>query len=420
MNKGDGNVVEFADVKKKSSRRLSCTMKNTSPAIANSIRRTVIAEIPTIAFAFDPKSDTNVDMDIRKNTSPLDNEFLGHRLSLVPIHFNEEETETFDPADYEFHLQVKNRSDEIISVTTKDIEVYNAEGEKYPDEFRERLFPPHEITGEYILITKLKPNMYDKDQGDEVDIVMRGSKNIAKVSSIWCPVSTVVMRTIMDPVVAERVLKERLKPANEESGPRTKEDVDSITRKFYSLEAERYFKANDRGEPNEYYFEVKTIGGLRCEYIVFKALRTLMNRFDDWHTRVAVEDLSLLQEDTNYWQLHINGEDYTLVNLLQSFIYDEYVQRRNSMVKYVGYYKPHPLQDDMIMKFRFDNTLADAISIVDFVKMVSKEIMKKLDGICMSWCTSAKLDKLGVAEVKRYMKTTKISVGGAENDDETQ
>jgi len=68
--------MKIANMKKVSDEVLTFTLKDSTPAFANALRRTMMAEIPVMAIE---------EADIYENTSSLFDEFIAHRLGLIPL-----------------------------------------------------------------------------------------------------------------------------------------------------------------------------------------------------------------------------------------------------------------------------------------------------------------------------------------------
>ena len=88
-------------------------VNNLNHSLLNSLRRLIITDIETLAFRTEYGIDS--DIQVHKNTSSLHNEFLTHRISLVPIHYNTKEIHSFDKDKYEFYIEV-SEGEEIDSI----------------------------------------------------------------------------------------------------------------------------------------------------------------------------------------------------------------------------------------------------------------------------------------------------------------
>jgi len=72
---GEGYKMEVTALEK-TREKISFVLKNTTIAFANALRRTILAEVPTLAIE---------DIEFRKNSSVLYDEVISHRLGLLPI-----------------------------------------------------------------------------------------------------------------------------------------------------------------------------------------------------------------------------------------------------------------------------------------------------------------------------------------------
>lgn len=149
-------------------------------ALANSLRRTMLAEVPTLAIDL---------VDIKVNTSVLADEFLAHRLGLVPL-----ESEDIDQLKYtrdctcEDHcekcsvtLQLKARcdSDETMNVYSSHLVVVSANTGL---NLGQPVIRDPQKKG--VLICKLKKHQ-------ELNITCIAKKGIAKEHAKWSPCAAI-------------------------------------------------------------------------------------------------------------------------------------------------------------------------------------------------------------------------------------
>ena len=326
----------------------------------NAIRRVILAEIPTIAIAYDPYKPKESDIQFVKNNSVLHNEFVGHRLSIVPLYFKAEEIDAYDPDQYKFVIHKKNTTTESIDVTTDDIRYENNYGTAKPIS---EIFPRDPLTKDPIIISKLKPNIMNPSNGEELHIVFSARKDIAKKHARWCAVSTCVYENTMD--------EERVKLARENI-------TDSkLLNAFDSIEKYRIFKTNKYGEPNSFKFTIVSECALTPKEILLNSVKVIRAKLA---ALVSEEGKYEVQKQNDLYIITVHEEDHTLGNLVQSYIYNKYV-RESSEIEYVGYYQPHPLESDIIFKLKPTPEKDGAFAFDKFSKGVAQEMMQSFDDI---------------------------------------
>ena len=92
---------------------------NSTSSFANAIRRCILDDVETIAFKTEPFHESHV--NIIENTSSLHNEFLLHRIGMIPINYPD--MQNFNPDKYRFVLDVENTSSKIIDITTQNFKI---------------------------------------------------------------------------------------------------------------------------------------------------------------------------------------------------------------------------------------------------------------------------------------------------------
>ena len=354
----------------KNSKKATFTFTKIDLSIVNSIRRIIIAEIPNVAIDFNVTDVNNQDFNIVANSCALHNEFLAHRISLLPICLSSDEIENFDRQQYKFILKVKNTTAETITVTSKDIKIYDAEEKLYSTEVHQRIFPKHYITGSYIILTKLKPNYYNLENGEEVNIEFFASKNTALTHARWSPVSQCSFINVIDTVAADQAFSIR-------SEGFEGEELDKLKKQFDTLEAFRHFKKNKYDEPSEFEMTIETECALTPEYLLQKSIDVLIDKIENFKTQLETITINKMLGSPNFYELEIKGETYTLVNVLQAMIYNLNMRGDNASstdLEFIGYYNPHPLDNKMVLKVK----LKSKIDVKEFLKTYCDEIQKLL------------------------------------------
>jgi len=161
--------------------RVDFKLSSVDLAFANSLRRTILAEIPTMAVDL---------VEVEKNTSVLPDEFLAHRLGLIPLNSKNcdqdvEYTRDCDCDNYcsrcsvTLTLHARCTSEEIMRVYSRDLIVSSERANEWvgspviadPD-------------GKGPLICKLR-------RGQELKLSCIAKKGIAKEHSKWAPTAAV-------------------------------------------------------------------------------------------------------------------------------------------------------------------------------------------------------------------------------------
>lgn len=334
-------------------------------SIVNAIRRIILSEIPNTAFAFDPYDQEKSGITIYSNTSSLHNEFLAHRISLIPLCFEENIIENFKPKKYRFVLKKHNTTTDIIPITTNDFEIYDENNEKYPESVKKMIFPMNPITKDHILITKLKPNLYNVAKGEDIDIECYASVNIAKEHARWSPVSKCTFHNSLDEKLVE-TMRKSVSP----------NDIN----KFETLDKYRYFIKNKYDEASSFEFEIETECRMKPVYLLRKSIILLKEKVEKFVIDLPTMDIEFSDITNNMCILRVK-DTHTLLNVLQSMIFNQTFRNippSSNPLNFIGYNQPHPLDSIMILKLVFKDYTSKE-GLIEFLKEQCRNIVSYLD-----------------------------------------
>lgn len=168
-------------------------LRNVSTSYANALRRIMIAEVPTMAIEF---------VTIFENTSPLHDEFVSHRLGMVPLYsaaadsFNYpaectcvETSEVCHLCSIKFSLSVKNEDQEILEVTTADLvsEQLTNDAQRSVRPVKYKLNLKDKVEERDVLLMKL-----GKKQELRLECIVK--KGVGKTHAKWSPVCVASMK----------------------------------------------------------------------------------------------------------------------------------------------------------------------------------------------------------------------------------
>lgn len=342
-------------------RHLNATFrfKDTNVTMANTLRRAILTLTPSIAFRTEPYEKSDVQISV--NTTPLVNEMIAHRIGFIPIAIRD--FVNFRPDLYEFVLDVKNATKNTVDVRASDFQVFrkNLENPLLPSEQvpTEQFFPPDPITGDTVLITRLRPQWNPTAPLEQLTLKARASLSTGTENIRYSPVTSVAYEYTRDtnPEHIESVFKNWLSQNKkvDDSSPIQSEQLEVYKREFNTMEIQRCFLTDVKGNPYDFTFHVESVGVQPIPMIVDAALAScigLVSKYLDLDT-VLPDTVRVLQADARYSAIDIffTNESHTLGNLLETHIVDHHIDGPNQpAVSYVGYKVPHPLRPEMFIR----------------------------------------------------------------------
>lgn len=389
---------EFEKTWDKNKTNVSFDLKNMNLSLVNAFRRTIIANVKSFGFRTEPYEKNQV--DILKNDTSFNNQIMCHRIGMIPIHITDE---TFNIEDYEFIIDEENNTNFPKVITSKDIKIRQISSNKFLSEKEcEKIFPKDPITGDHIIITKLKPsyniinykldkykNDLTRSQGKSYKFHMTAKACLSDgvENSRFSPCTAIshtykIDEAIVDSRRAEYVKSEIEKTKSKGLKPKTEEE---LIRFFDTTYRERCFYQNEEGEATEFVFNLESIGVLPPLVIFYRAINHLIKKIDSFIINLTSKNDNVIQIEPSPnlkdgYKIVVLDEDDTFGNLISEHLYERYCTGDDPELDIIGYKRVHPLEDKIFFNVNSSkNKSFDEITVI-FVDGC-KQVIKKLNSI---------------------------------------
>ena len=356
-------------------------------SMVNGIRRTILNDIPTVGIPQDQ-------IHIEKNETALHNEFMKHRISLIPLYLNPLEYKF----DYLFVLDVENKTDNVRVITTDDLKIYplksdivNKDGEfnksnydtssQISEKDKKNILKPYEIEGitSYIIITELK-NKTSIDEYQSLKLWFYPRIGTAKENALFNNISQCSYSYKEDPDLLKKAMVQDIEIHKIEG----QTNIKKFEKEFTNSYRQRYFHRNLLNEPFWYIFSIKSNHYFKSKQIFKNSLDILidkLNRCSD-NLKLITVDPSKSRYSVNIKEnraLHfmLNDENDTIGNILQTNIVDKI--NDSSLITFCGYKKIHPLEE--IIQLVIYHTLIDEMDDTSIISKVVFSLSDIIDGI---------------------------------------
>tara|TARA_B100000900_G_C20581988_1_gene717923 strand:+ start:1184 stop:2425 length:1242 start_codon:yes stop_codon:yes gene_type:complete len=335
-------------------------------SIVNSLRRILLSEIPCVAFRCDEGKTSDIKMEINNTSSH--NEFLLHRISLIPIFI--------DPfnynKDYLFQLQIKHDSKEPFLFVTSDMfEIYPLK-ESLEDvnlnildinnydltkplnkqEKKEIIRPFIYKDREYYnLITELKNTYSDNSYVQELSLYGSPSVSNGKEHSRWKAVSDAVYTFTKDIDIFKSIANEKADLKNITNEQERNQFIKSLE----LSEGERYFHRDINGEPYVYDFKITSTHYLSSKDLFLLANNIMKNKLTNLKNNLILLiqgksspiNIKNHSDSSSIYDFIVPGEDDTLGNVIQSHLVNNFIENE-SLINTCSYKRSHPLEEHVI------------------------------------------------------------------------
>lgn len=355
---------------------LKFTLSGVNVSIANSIRRIILSDIPIVVFRVSPNDKNKC--TITSNTCGLTNEIVKHRLSCIPIHIKD--VENFPLKNYIMELNVQNNTDTNMVITSKDFVIKDiASGKSISEDRIREIFPPDDLTGNFIDFVRLKGKSSDDIAATSIQLTCEFDIGTAKEDGAYNVVSTCSYGNSID-TAAQEALLQQLKQKWKDEGKKEAE-IEFEATNWKLLEGKRVFSKDS------FDFVIETIGIYTNGELLSLACKIMLDKLNGFDAIIEKNELEIKNADStmqNCFDIILDNEDYTLGKVIEYFLLRNFYEKK--ILTFCGFKVIHPHDNFGILRVAYVDPvelstikghLKECISnSVDVFTKIRKEFLK--------------------------------------------
>jgi DNA-directed RNA polymerase subunit L len=345
---------------------LTFTLAGINVSIANGLRRTILSDIPVLAFKTFPHNENQA--EFITNTSRFNNEILKQRLGCIPIHIPDLKM-PYNELLVEIHK--KNDTNEMMYLTTQDFKVKNISSDKYLDESTVRkIFPPDPITNDFLLFARLRPKISNEVPGEEIKITAKMSVHTAGEDGMYNTVSCCTYFNTPDKVAQKDGWQNKLTSFTEEE-----KDPEVLTLKemdYYNHDAKRFFIKDS------FDFKIETIGVLTNYDICSQACQIIIEKLLFIKNLASEKTLTITKAAStieNCFEILLDGFGYTVGKIIEYVLHRD-IYAKSKTATYVGFRKNHPHDSTSFIRIGYKSSFTSSDDVKSDVEDACEEAIK--------------------------------------------
>ena len=326
---------------------LSFTLSGVNVSLANALRRTMLSDIPSVVFRTTPNEQNKCNIFV--NTSRLNNEIIKQRLSCIPIHIKD--FDEFPVNKYILEVNVENKTDNIIYVTTEDFIIKDiVTGKPIPESKNREIFPADDITGYFIDFVRLRPKISDELQGEKIHLTCEFDIGTAKEDGMFNAVSTCSYGFTIDIALQDAEIAKKIQSWKDEG--KNEKEIKFEIENWKLLDGKRIYKKDS------YDFIVQSVGVYSNNEILDKACQILIDKLSSINTTIEKDELEIKNSENtmaNCFDIILENEDYTIGKVLEYLLYTKFYEK--NILTFCGFKKMHPHDNYSIIRLSYTDAI---------------------------------------------------------------